>query len=67
MVDLVEIEQVGGVFDEVDDVVDLLRQLVDVLPIERGDVLGVRSTMICSVRRSPSVSRRLISAWLTSA
>src|SRR4029453_1597182 len=41
LVDLVEPEQVRGMLDVVDDVVDLLCGLVDVLAVERGDVLGV--------------------------
>ena len=40
--DFVEPEQVGGVLDVVDDVVDRLGELVDVLAVERGDVLGVQ-------------------------
>ena len=39
--DLVEAEQVGRVLDVIDDVVDHLREPVDVLPVERGDVLRV--------------------------
>ena len=38
----VELEQVAGLVDVVDDVVDRARQLVDVLAVERRDVLRVQ-------------------------
>jgi hypothetical protein len=65
-VDFVEREEVGRVLDEVDDVVDRLRELVDVLPVERGDVCVFRSSMICRVRSSPLFSSSLICACRTS-
>ena len=39
--DAVEAEQVGGLLEVVDDVVDLGRELVDVLAVERRQVLRV--------------------------
>ena len=40
--DAVELEQVGGLVHVVDDVVDARGELVDVLAVERGDVLRVQ-------------------------
>ena len=64
--DLVEREEVGRVLDEVDDVVDRLRELVDVLPVERGDVLRVQELDDLAVRSSPLFSSSLTCAWRTS-
>ena len=65
-VDLVEREEVGRVLDEVDDVVDRLRELVDVLPVEGVTYCVFRSSMIWRVRSSPLFSSSLTCAWRTS-
>ena len=42
--DAVEAEQVGRLLEVVDDIVDLGCELVDVLAVERGQILGVEQT-----------------------
>ena len=63
--DPVELEQVADLLDVVDDVVELGRELVDVLAVERRHVLRVQERISSRVISSPAVSIDFTSAWVT--
>ena len=61
--DAVQAEQVGGLLQLVDDVVDLDREHVDVVPVERRQCV-FRSVIRSCVTPSPAVSAAFTCSWV---